>query len=190
MIIVAHDQDWQFPAITEQHAFNQLRKSPFKNDEATYVAFPWATLIDYLDNNHSKKRALLEAAICLVKSAKPAKYRITVCQHIRASHYIDLFKRCGITDIFWSHAPLDTNEFAGIRIHPFALYPVNSVSQCKPMDQREYDFSFVGAKAGNSYLTKARDSILNIKAKDLNAYLKSRDNWHLNKVVYNLKESL
>src|SRR5690606_38503023 len=46
--LMALDADWQFPAITEQHALHRLTALSSRLDGAgaVYVAYPWATLID------------------------------------------------------------------------------------------------------------------------------------------------
>lgn len=52
--IVSYDRHWQFPAITEQHAFEQLSEGlelRDNNGRVIYLAFPWATLIDNMLHN-------------------------------------------------------------------------------------------------------------------------------------------
>lgn len=46
--IIAFDKLWQTPAKTELHAYNQLQKIDELNERYCYIAFPWATLIDFL----------------------------------------------------------------------------------------------------------------------------------------------
>ena len=102
---IAYDKEWQYPAITEKHAFNMLcnrEDSPESN--SIYVAFPWATLIDLLNNCKDRSRILQDMLTQIKKKITGKKNIITVCQHISMLKYQNIFIEMGITDIFWTHA--------------------------------------------------------------------------------------
>lgn len=196
--VVAYDRDWQFPAITEQHAFHQMRDLGHVPDGVTYVAFPWATLIDKLHTNAADK-ADYQSALRLLKTYLPKDgAKITVCQHIKMRQYLSLFRFCGITHIFWSHATEDDvtgppayKAALPLSIRAFPLYPVQ---QIPPPDAagdlqtngsgRRYLFSFIGAKANRYYLSQARSWILDHLSGRPDGLVIGRDTWHYNAVVY------
>ena len=61
---LAHDADWQYPAVTERHAFEQMRATlgdAPKVTNAVYFGFPFATLIDLhhsMGADHPRTKAL------------------------------------------------------------------------------------------------------------------------------------
>lgn len=196
--VLGYDADWQYPAITEKHAFDQMRAlMPADgpgDDGAVYIGFPWATLIDML--SHAQHRdtdlARLEAEIDAL-AARVAGYErvITVCQHIRLPKYISLFKRCGITDIYWSHCETGKThppDDPSLTLHPFPLYPVQQVSVAPDLSdtapERKLLFSFVGAKSTPIYMTRSRDLILDCLHNHPEGFIVNRDTWHYNKIVY------
>jgi len=193
--LIALDADWQFPAITEQHAFRRMQEgSRLSPKGALYVAYPWATLIDKLQNK-AKDRDLhldrFEQFCALLPAGVP---KVTVCQHIHARRYLDLFRQAGIADVFWSHAtPEDaaaTTDAVDLRLHPFPLYPVQVVEALPEAGAdadgvaRPHLFSFIGARANQYYITQARNWILDFLAEDSRGLVIGRDGWHYQKVVY------
>lgn len=189
--VVAYDNHWQTPAITEKCAYDRVRLLARRNLNAVYIGFPWATLIDLsLHNNADSKRrdALQRGLEHVARAAKNASKVITVCQHIHMLKFQELFSAAGMTDVFWSHATHDLSampEVPGARIHPFPLYPVQ-VADGKEIafEQRRYLFSFVGAKANNKYLTQSRSYLIEELADHPRGLIRDRDTWHYNKVVY------
>jgi hypothetical protein len=196
--IMGMDSHWQFPAITEQHAFARL--SALLADtpqEVLYVAFPWATLIDKLKTGAPDRHALMDRFEALCALLPSDRRKVTVCQHILARDYADLFRQAGIQDVFWAHTTRDdlSSDAAGggPRFHPFPLYPVQT-PEARPEDPpasdaapREYLFSFIGAKANKFYLTQARSWILEHLATDPRGLIRGRDGWHYQRVVYDLQ---
>lgn len=192
-LIIAHDSDWQYPAITEKHAYGCLLKA-FSRDKFSenikYLAFPWATLIDLLKTNSSSPKCtkLLDSLKSLSASLQPGARVITVCQHIRMLEFQDLFAKSGVTDVYWSHAVIDQEvfpDYPSISIHPFPLFPAQaSEPKIKSIAKKDYLFSFVGAKAAPFYLTDARNIIIEHLSEVPDAYVKGRDSWHYNKIVY------
>ncbi|KPQ06215.1 MAG: Exostosin family [Rhodobacteraceae bacterium HLUCCA12] len=192
---VAHDADWQYPAITEQHAFNRMREllpTEYGPYDSVYLGFPFATLIDMHAQHgadHPRTRVLQAALDAQVPQLRRYKQVVTVSQHIRARQFAELFIRAGVTDLFWSHCVTGEQFFAdapSMRLHPFPLYPVQQVPRgaedfARP---RRWLFSFVGARAQKNYLTRARDMIIDLLADDPRGMVIDRDGWHYQKIVY------
>lgn len=197
--MVALDQDWQFPAITEQHAYHRMLSGQAELPPGTlYVAFPWATLIDKLDRKAKDRDLHLDRFEQFCARLPRNLRKVTVCQHIRGHLYLDLFRQAGIGDVFWSHAThedtaRDGTDAAGPRLWPFPLFPVQvqkALPEAGPQTDalpRRHLFSFVGARANKYYLTKARNWILDLLADDPRGLVVGRDNWHYQKVVYDLQ---
>lgn len=194
--IFTHDSDWQYPAITEKHAFDMMEKS-FSGDRSlpkntAYVAFPWATLIDLKTHAQHRKDKIttLEQALSKIRSLTLGYQKlITVCQHIRMRQFQEIFASVGITDIYWSHCEKSRKNLSDdpeIRIHPFPLYPVQRTikNHFDEDNQRDILFSFVGAKSSNIYLTDCRNIILDLLKDDERGVIIDRSTWHYNKIVY------
>lgn len=197
--VLAYDADWQYPAITEQHAWRKvLDLLPKQDRKFLYVGFPWATLIDLLFHRAESVEAReLHAVMTLLSKRVPAGRRvITVCQHILMLEFQHLFYEMGITDVFWSHATEAQDRlphFSHIRIHPFPLFPVQAPGRgdWKSFIARRHLFSFVGAKAKNVgvsakgvYLTETRNIILAELAAHPAGAVIGREAWHYDKLVY------
>ncbi|GAA6213148.1 hypothetical protein NBRC116602_28890 [Hyphomicrobiales bacterium 4NK60-0047b] len=185
--ILAFPYFWQVPAETEKAAYETILDSGI-NDQFDYLAFPWATIIDGVRNDAS---IAYEILINLKKASSVnslgCKRRATVAQHIHADHFVDLFKACGITDLFWSHATKKISEIGGIRLHPFPLFPAQTPkgpTRNLPNNQRKYLANFIGAYNPSIYLSNVRDVIL----KDTNKYgdllIIKRGAWHFDRAVY------
>lgn len=183
-----HNADWQFPAITEKAASDAVWAELPASEDIVYFAFPWATLIDQLQNkaDSSAMLAVLDAAKRRLRSASRV---VTVCQHIHMLTHRHLFERAGITDIFWSHAAHGMRLWPGrqvINLYPFPLYPVQ-VAEALPSEdgeQREHLFSFVGAASNTWYLSGTRNWIIQELAHDPRGVVIGRAEWHYNKIVY------
>ncbi|APZ55186.1 exostosin domain-containing protein [Salipiger abyssi] len=193
-LIVAYDHNWQFPAITEQHAFNMLSErldARHADGRVLYFAFPWATLIDNLLHNkkNPEKTAFLKQKLLSFKPRlAAAETVVTTCQHIHMLRFQSLFDEMGITDIFWSHAVKTQPalpEHKGIALHPFPLYPVQAKDIWnEPPLRKKHLYSFVGAKANQYYLTQSRNIIIDELTKTNTGLIVGNDTWHYNKVVY------
>ena len=192
---LAHDVEWQYPAVTERQAFYQMREALGDEEQVTssvYLGFPFATLIDLrlnLGKDHRRTKELNSALDNLRSQLRGYERVVTVSQHIRTGECLDLFTQAGVTDLYWSHCVKGQANFPGylgMRIHPFPLYPVQQL----PRDesdfgrQRMYLYSFVGAKGAGNYLTQARNHIIDLLSTDPRGLVVSRDNWHYNKTVY------
>lgn len=185
--IVFHDKNWQYPAITEQHAFEKAQALLPTIENVAYFAFPWATLIDKYTQHAKDSVNLQEALGTFVEPLKPYKKVVTVCQHIFMLKFQNVFAELGVTDIFWSHAikgQPNLPNYPHIRIHPFPLYPVQAVDLEKQALEKKYLFSFIGAKVNHLYLSNTRSLILGLLANHPKGYIKSRDQWHYETIVY------
>jgi hypothetical protein len=190
---IVFDDFWQTPAKTELHAFERLKAYNWMAASFKYVAFPWATLIDYFHTGREIPKSLLDGYTKIQKEAKLAaadNVLITVCQHIYAFKYINLFKTCGIKRIYWSHCTLDYPSIGEIEIRPFPLYAVQTLSQDSTKSipsskTRSYKASFIGAYNRKYYQTRIREEILGLKELYRDDYIIiARENWHYEEEVY------
>lgn len=185
--IVAYNKEWQYPAITEQHAFEILYNANIGNNNSIYIAFPWATLIDKLNKKNQASEVLLKELKIIKKIIRNKKNVVTVCQHVDLLRHQNLFHDLGITHIFWSHTIKEQESlplFSEVKLLPFPLYPVQAQNSYLENFEKEYLYSFVGAKSNAWYLTQSRNIILDILSKDDRAYIKGRDAWHYELIVY------
>ncbi|WP_083783235.1 exostosin family protein [Oceanicaulis sp. HTCC2633] len=189
--VIGFDDHWQHPAVTEQHAFNQVRLLALRGSSTAYLGFPWATLIDVSNHNKSDLERLSELREGL--SAAAEKLRdydrvVTTCQHIHMLKFAELFVEAGVTDVFWSHAThakLQFGDSQKVSIHPFPLYPVQVAENPNvSLFDRKYLFSFVGARSTPIYLTQSRTYIIEELSNIHGGYVVDRESWHYNKVVY------
>lgn len=184
--VVAFDGEWQYPAITEQRAFQLcLERLPVVPD-SIYVGFPWASLIDHLNNGTTKGRQLLQALDALLPHLQGYSRRITICQQIFFQQHRWLLERAGITDVFWPHATIYDDD-PSLRIHPFPLFPVNWQAPAEPEATREILYSFIGARATRLYLSNSRDLILESLAGLPGALIHGNDRWFYQDLVYGVQ---
>lgn len=187
--VVSFNSEWQYPAITERHAFAKVSEQRGLPDGVVYFGFPWATLIDRL---HCSKDAtgLLQQLRGAQELLRSGERVITVCQHVLLEKFQDLFSESGVTDIFWSHARrgMDTLPSAPqIAIHPFPLYPVQAVEpelERTNESHRTILFSFIGARATSWYISEVRNWIIDHLNEDQRGLIRGRDSWHYEKIVY------
>lgn len=175
---------WQLPNATEYQAFIGISDEVDYFSQA-YVPFPWATWIDLTKNGRSD---LCSPPSSAQLASSSIGVRATVCQHIWALEYLELFQQAGITDLFWSHATQGLTQIGGIRIHPFPLYPVRCCTHPPPRclqtpAQRPLLYSFQGAYAPGLYLTKVRDWLLELPKRP-DTQLERRREWHYEQTVY------
>lgn len=201
--LIGMDADWQFPAITEQHAFAQLSAMNLSiPDGRLYVAYPWATLIDKLQKRTADSKEAMARFEQFCAFLPKGGRKVTVCQHIFAYKYTYLFDKAGIEDVFWSHAAraeapatgtTQAQVVSSVRFHAFPLYPVQTpealaAAQVSADDVvRKHLFSFIGAQSNKWYLTQARSWILGYLADDPRGLIVGREKWHYQQVVYDLQ---
>ena len=178
---------WQSPAITELHAFEKIKEiaSEKSNQDFEYIAFPWATLIDFLQTGKIVPDQLLEEYKLVKKRKSSSKRIVTVCQHIFCFRYLNLFKEVGVTDIFWSHAKFSDTTDPVINIHAFPLYPVIIPEVGTSINElRNILYSFVGAYDPKYYQSDVRRRIFDSIDNSSNRVIVERKEWHYNAHVY------
>lgn len=191
---IAYNAEWQFPAITELYAFSKARELLPRVKGVCYLAFPWATLFDQINSKFDRGSGLADSLAKLRVAERGCDYVVTVCQHIHMLQYADYLTQSGVTDVFWSHADIgqdeiETSSGKKLRIHPFPLYPVQSIDLPAPdfSRKRPYLFSFVGAKSNQWYLTQSRNWILKKLSGHPRGFVTGKDGWHYQKIVYDLQ---
>jgi hypothetical protein len=184
--ILGYPYHWQEPAATERAAYESVSKL-HRRRTFTYLAFPWATLIDSL-REHSPLAGPLLAALKSVVAENPQGRIVTVAQHIYALQYIELIRSCGVTDLFWSHAQTTTTPPSGVFIHPFPLYPVlGQIDMRSNLDlerPRRYLANFVGAFNATIYISNTRQLIFNDAGKYKDVFIVRRSKWHFDEHTY------
>ena len=75
--IIAFDHHWQTPAKTEQHAYERLKALNSLGKGYLYIAFPWATLIDFLQTGKTIPPGLLEGYAQVKREAITASHGAT-----------------------------------------------------------------------------------------------------------------
>jgi hypothetical protein len=183
--LIAFPNYWQMPAATEKAAYDSMANCQHRTS-FEYIGFPWATLIDGLrgDANNSPEIMMMLKRV----SEVPAKtnVRVSVAQHIHAIKFIEFFKACGITDLFWSHATHKLKIVDGIRLHPFPLFPAQTHLAVTAVDlnrPRRYLANFIGAYNSSIYLTNVREAIFNDHS-EADLLIIKRNAWHFDRAVY------
>jgi hypothetical protein len=178
---------WQVPAKTELWAYEKCLEKENINIFEQYFCFPWAGLVDCIKHNQPLKAKLFLDALD-VAPPKSAVKRVTFCQHIYALNLLPYFKMLGITDIYWSHKIKGQDEIEGIKLHPYPLYPVMHYKRSKPytnkpLSERKYLYSFIGAYQPDLYLTPVRKWIFDLPERN-DAIVIERNEWHFEQDVY------
>lgn len=178
---------WQVPAATEKVAYeaissrNETAPLPFE-----YLAVPWATVIDGLRSNAGSAWEVLREIGGLPDREHQVR-RVTVAQHIYADRFIELFRSCGVTDIYWAHANVRQPVVDGVRIHPFPLFPAQTPDGFDPADPhrpRKYLANFIGAYNPKVYLTDVREKIFEDADRADDLLIIKREAWHFERTVY------
>ena len=184
--VIAYDCAWQYPAVTERHAYVRAHEALPRSEGGVYFAFPWATLFDRLKANQDTGRSLLDIALGFRRELSRYERVVTVCQHILMPDFQELFHALGVTHVFWSHAVKGQErfpEYPDIAIHPFPLYPVRCPGTLV-RERRSLLFFFMGARDNEWYLTNSRSLIIDNLGKDPRGAIVARKGWHFHKVVY------
>jgi hypothetical protein len=185
--VLAFPYHWQVPAATEKAAYEAILGDQSRRS-FEYIAFPWATVIDGLRGDAAAVGPILMALGEAAKALGAADRRVTVAQHIHAMQFIELFKFCGITDVFWPHATHQQHQLSGIQIHPFPLFPaqtpnIDAIDKC-PNRARKYLANFIGAFNPSIYLTNVRDVIFKDAGNSDDLLIIKRNAWHFDRAVY------
>ena len=137
-----------------------------------YMAIPWATIFD-------KESHLSIPAIEQIQSISRSNNGFTVCQHVKWQDHLDLFESLGINLVFASHA-IKTFSHPSIKILPFPIFAANTK---KPTNKKDIFYSFIGHYNERWYLSDVRKKIFEMEHPP-NAYIKKREQWHFEDIVY------
>lgn len=201
--IVVLDGFWQYPAKTECAAYESVLRHSNVDDNSIYIAYPWATLIDGVRNNKKDVSNLLielhylKKFLIKLKLLGCKKNIVTVCQHILMLEFIKFFEYVGINIVFWSHKINGLNDYFGIQIEPFPLYPAQTdqlIDDLKNISINDYKnilqknnikhlVNFVGAYNEKIYLSNVRQCIFNDK-NNRGFFVIERKQWHFERLVY------
>jgi hypothetical protein len=140
------------PVQTEYQAYQLLKKKPLSR-AVTYVAVPWALLINSNNLDKVPNTTVTDG--------------VTVCQHIDFKKMLPICKRMGITTVFTPHVEKDT-KFDGITIKPFPHFAINGEF---PAGTKDVFYSCIGSDTHWS-----RRKIFDMKHP--RGYVKERGIWH------------
>lgn len=113
---------------TEYDAYRLLRENPLKQ-QVTYLAVPWAVLIN--------TKQLHKVPLIRLQNA------FTICQHIRYKDILPLLQKMGVNVLFTPHvlrAELG-KKYYGVRIMPFPHCAANGIGA---NDKKDIFYSFIG----------------------------------------------
>lgn len=198
--IVVLDGFWQFPAKTEQAAYESVMNSNQYQKDVLYVAFPWATLIDGLRNGKQGIEYLAIELNFLTNFIRKHKFQkvITVCQHILFKDFAIFFERVGVTTVYWSHKLIAENKIFNLEIKSFPLYPaqtsnlipqlldysLNEYMEILNKRKTKYISNFIGAYNAKIYLSDVRQKIFDDANKEKGYLVIERKEWHFERIVY------
>lgn len=184
--LIAYPRHWQVPAATEKAAYDAMVAAGTPAG-FEYLGFPWATLIDGLRGDAGMVPELLMALRTICEARPIGDRRATVAQHISALEFMELYAQGGVTDLFWSHATHERVEAAGIRIHPFPLFPAQTAGELPPPEPARYRrhlANFIGAYNARIYRTDVRQHIFEDEGTSDDLLIVKRDAWHFDRAVY------
>ena len=189
-------KDWQYPAITEKLSYiNHTNKISNVIDENLYLAFPWASFIDHInqqeDNDFNNIEYLQEKTNYSLNPDYIKEYEShTVCQHILWEKLLPFWNYLGIKNAHISHLTTETNTPNFVKLHPWHLAAANfenySLSKgllLKQPKNKKYLCSFLGAH-NKWYRSDIRIKLKKIVETSSRCFYSLQDLWFLNQVVY------
>ncbi len=184
--VIGYPHHWQVPAATEKAAFAAMQARAGTLGFA-YLGVPWATVIDGLRRSSGTGFEVL-AALEPLRRAVPRGLRVaTVAQHIHSDRFAGLFRACGVTDLFWSHARAGQDRLEGMALHPFPLFPAQTPDGPDPADPhrpRRWLANFIGAYNPKVYLSDVRARIFADAGTAPDLRIVPRESWHFERAVY------
>ena len=196
IIHVRYVKDWQYPAFTEKAAYiNHTNKKQNTYDENLYVAFPWASFVDHVnqydDCDFDSIEYLLEKMINFFDPEFIKKYEShTVCQHILWEKLLPLWNYIGIKNAHVSHLTTEKIESNNIKLYPWYLIASNMENPnlnksllFKQLKNKKYLCSFLGSY-NKWYRSDIRLKLQKIVTQSNRCFYSLQDSWFLNKIVY------
>jgi hypothetical protein len=184
--VISFPVGWQRPAKTEEWVYEMLIEKKVKSIFVEFIAFPWATLIDLINRGFIEEAEKYTQALHHLPP-KSTSVRVTACQHIDIGCVVEYFSKLKITDLFWAHKTKNNDFLGAVRLYPLALYPVafenRHPNKLKPLDERKYKFSFIGAYDSGCYISNVREKIFKLESK-VDVFIKKREYWHFEYSVY------
>ncbi|MBN7787227.1 hypothetical protein JYP51_20040 [Ponticoccus gilvus] len=158
----AWDQDWDRAERTEWATFRAVRQMGLVPRGTSYAGFPWASLIAARRGGPATgaEARRLEADLDTFARALPfSPRRITACQHPDLGDHLDLLRRAGITDVFWTGTDPDRIRqiaAAGIRVHPLPPCPLGPVPRHAPERDVPRPVLLAGPEAPDEILVRSK----------------------------------
>jgi len=185
---------WQMPAFTEKQAYFNHSNSKYQFDSNLYVAFPWASLIDYVNQKSNVEwtpEYLINEMISWVDmDFIRSKESHTVCQHIKWRNLVQLWQFLGIRNIYVSHLTL-SDRADGLNLFPWHLTAsnfensfLNKNLRIKPIKEKKYLCSFVGS-FNKFYRSDIRNRLHQALPRNDEIFFELQNDWFLNEIVYN-----
>ena len=180
--------NWENRLLTEYMSFKYIENN-YSDLPCTYIAFPWAFLIDSFNCKFKNKYNMFFdyiKDIGLLDLLSESENYITTVQSYHLFDYLQDFNKMKIKYIFCPHA--NKNKYVeiyqkfNIIVIPYYIYPSNSnYTNYK----RIYNTSFIcTTTCPLERPTRIRNKIVNFLQKKKNVYVKTLDNWHFNDTVF------
>ena len=169
------DVEWQTPVITEKLAYECLLNAPLRaTEDITYLAVPWATLIDNLLWGTDAGKKTASSVLRKVSQLDHGRY-FTVCQHYKYREIESLFRNIGGEVIYTPHAETTDD-------HSIQGFPLYSPVTGDPNSDKPIWYSFIGAHKDH-YISGIREHIFGDNHPD-NCIVVRRGVWQFNIDVY------
>ncbi len=181
--------EWENDVHTEFQSFSYLKKNSI-NLPLSYIAYPWALLIDYyhkFKNNFTNFFEFIEELNLIEQLKDKNDFSISVIQSYHFKKYLPFFKKIGIKYLFSPHITKEDYleifyQFDIITL-PYYLFP-SVVPDYDLKLNKKYLYCFIGNVNYNSERpTEIRKKIINLKHPQ-NTFVKKIDEWHFNDSIY------
>ena len=182
-----YDYEWQDPTPTEKCPFQLFKKHKILPHH--YFAFPWSALND----NKYKNDYHLREIINNFQIEKNKTY-FTIELHESFVDRIEMYKKLNIKYVFSSQCTNDSikkiKKEHDIQIIPFSLHPTQNSEGMKviPVQKRKFLTNFVGLVYSKHYISDIREHLFSNFKDKKDCYIKKRDKWHYNGVIYEGKD--
>ena len=179
---------WEHNLKTEFMTFNYIKINKIKLP-STYIAFPWAFLIDTFNCNYKNKCKTFYNfmfRLGLIDILKDCKNCITTVQSYHLNSLLEDFEKMNIKFIFYTHTTftlmIESLEKYNIQLIPYHIYPSNS--KYVPKD-KIYNCSFIGnINYNSSRPTKIRNEMIKFCRKLPFSIIETIDSWHYNDMIF------